>query len=159
MRSANRLRFAFALMLFLVSCGCGGSSGSSNGPTVDSITITPASVSASQASFTASGQVGSMTVNPLTVGWLEGPFFFELPGVQLIGWTPTTQPFVPENQCASQPPGTTFAVAAYRPVDLNAPSTATMTVHEAEDLFGGLNISNTSTNAGWIASSATITCP
>lgn len=154
MRFVSRLLFAFALMLFVLSCG--GGSGNGNGPTVGSIIISPASAT-SQATFTASGQVGSTTLNPLSVSWVVGPFFFDQPGVQGLAWNLTPQPFT--TACSGFHGNA--VIAAWRPVDPDAPATGTITTQQAEQLISNLDggANRTDQIPGFIASSSVLTCP
>lgn len=138
-------------MALLNVSGCGGSNRQ-----LQSISINPASVTAQggQAQFTASGQFTNspMTVTPVSVAWFEIPPAFDPPG-DPIGFMRTSQPFTAN--CLGFSPGT-ITVAAFAPMDGNAPADGSIPLQ----VFLDLTLRHTTTQeGGFVASTAQMTCP
>jgi hypothetical protein len=135
------------ISFLLVLSGCG------NGRRLQSITVSPSSMTvarSAQATFTASGQfnMSPMSMNPLSVSWKEFG-----PGVDQVNfddYTLTSQPFT----VTCFVPGT-FTVVAYAPTDPGAPASGSV----PDQVYVDLVVQHTmSAEGSFVAATGQITC-
>jgi hypothetical protein len=149
MKACYNLLFVLISLALLAIAGCG--SGSTNNRVLQSLSVSPASVTAQggQAQFMATGQFNTspMMVNPASVNWVQVPAGLDPP----FGYDLTTQPFTA--QCFTG--GTTFTIVAIAPVDANAPSSGVVPTPVFLDLVSG----KATEEGGFVASTAQMICP
>jgi ABC-type phosphate transport system substrate-binding protein len=149
MQRFYNLLFALLSLTLLAITGCFGSN-----RMLQSLRVSPASVTAQQAQFTATGQFSTspMMVTPASVSWFQNFAAFDPPG-EMLPFTLTSQPFT--TQCLGSPAGTVVKVAAIAPMDANAAASGSIPLQ----VFLDLAINRTMTQeSGFVAATAQMIC-
>lgn len=132
-----------AVTLTLISCGGGSAT-----PTLQSISISPAS-SSGPAQFVATGVYSNgKTVTPLPVDWSNDAVVLDPPPAYHLTATPFTQP------CVAGVSGS-FVISAFAPQNPNAPSSGSMPMNVWQDMIHA----SVQSEGGFVSGSAHLNCP
>jgi hypothetical protein len=148
------MRPAALIFIFLALFAALGSSGCGNDRQLESISVTPASMTnvkaGTQVTFTAAGQfnMSPMTANPASVSWRAAGPAIDPAGMN--SYSLTDQPFM--FTCPA--PGM-FTVTAYAPVNPNAAADGSVPAQVYQDLVTSHSMS---AEGGFVASTAQVTC-
>jgi hypothetical protein len=149
MARSSLLPFLFAILALALGCGSGTSR------QVQSLTVSPASVTATNgaAQFSAMGVFNTMpTSGTARAAWIQIPPAYDPPSSP-VPLTISDQPFTAQCMMVPPQPVTVFAIS---PVDANAPADTSMSLSTLHALV----LDHTATQSGgFIVATAHMNCP